>query len=115
MAHVGGPISSLPGTLLKLPENQTCDDHPDRLAVVRVQAETDSFGYEAIDWCDECFNKYKSEKENPEFNISCDHCHAVDVKTTPTRDPDEGSCGPVYHLCDGCLKKLRDYHAENYD
>lgn len=113
MAHVGGPISSLPGTLLKLPENQTCDDHPDRLATVRIQAETDSFGYEAIDWCDECYNKYLSAKKNPEYNLSCDHCQAVDCKTTATRDPDEGSCGPVYHLCDNCLKNLRDYHNDN--
>lgn len=113
MAHVGGPISTLPGTLLKLPENQTCDDHPDRLAVVRVQGETDSFGYEAIDWCDECYNKYLSAKENPEYNHSCDHCQAVDCKTTATRDPDEGSCGPIYNLCDNCLKNLRDYHNDN--
>ena len=116
MAHIGGPISSLPGTLLKLPENQTCDDHPDRLAVVRVQAETDSFGYEAIDWCEECYEKYQKEKTEGDGGsgiTSCDHCHAVDCKTTATRDPDEGSCGPVYHLCDSCLQRLRDYHNDN--
>lgn len=111
MADVGGPISSLPGTLLKLPENQTCDEHTDRLAVVRVQGETDSFGYEAIDWCQECYDKYKTEIPDYTFNC-CSHCHCSGVKTTKTRDPDEGSCGPVYDLCDGCLQRLRDYHSD---
>lgn len=113
MAHVGGPISSLPGTLLKLPENQTCDEHPDRLAVARVQAETDSFGYEAIDWCDECHAKYKKGDDEGSGITSCDHCHCTNIKTTATRDPDEGRCGPVYYLCDDCLQRLRDYHNDN--
>ena len=113
MADVIGPNSYLPGQLLKVPEGMMCDDHEDRPATHRIVGETDSFGSELIDWCNECYNKYLSAKENPEYNLSCDHCQAVDCKTTATRDPDEGSCGPVYHLCDNCLKNLRDYHNDN--
>lgn len=43
-----------------------CDDHPDRPATHRVQGETDSFGCEYIDWCQECHDKYLAEREaNP--------------------------------------------------
>ena len=113
MADVIGPNSYLPGQELKVPESIMCDEHSDRPATHRIVGETDSFGSELIDWCDECFNNYKAAKENPEYNLSCDHCYAVDCKTTATRDPDEGSCGPVYHLCDSCLQRLRDYHSDN--
>lgn len=114
MADVIGPNSYLPGQELKVPEGMMCDEHEDRPATHRIVAETDSFGSELIDWCDSCFNKYKSEKENPDYTHNyCDHCHCTGVKTTKTRDPDEGSCGPVYHLCDGCLQRLRDYHYDN--
>lgn len=113
MADVIGPNSYLPGQELKVPEDMMCDEHADRPATHRIVGETDSFGSELIDWCDECFNNYKAAKENPEYNLNCDHCHAVDCKTTATRDPDEGSCGPIYHLCDNCLKNLRDYHNDD--
>lgn len=112
MADVIGPNTYLPGQLLKVPEGMMCDDHENRPASYRVVGETDSFGSELIDWCDECYKKYLLSKENPEYNISCDHCQAVDCKTTATRDPDEGSCGPIYYLCDNCLKNLRDYHND---
>jgi len=37
MADVTGPISTLSGSLHALPDGQTCDQHPDRTAVARVQ------------------------------------------------------------------------------
>lgn len=43
MGDVTGPISTLPGHRHKLPSGATCDDHPDRPAVARIQGETDSF------------------------------------------------------------------------
>jgi hypothetical protein len=36
-----------------------CDQHPDRLAVVRLQGETDSFGAELNDMCTECRDAYR--------------------------------------------------------
>jgi len=111
MADVIGPSRYLPGQSLAVPKDMMCDDHPDRPATHRIVGETDSMGSELIDWCDECYNKYLEFKNNPENNTgSCDHCHCSGVRLTPTRDPDEGSCGPVYDLCDGCRQRLRDYH-----
>lgn len=46
MAEVTGPTSYLPGHHCKLPPGTMCDEHPDRLAIARVQGETDSFGSE---------------------------------------------------------------------
>lgn len=109
MAHVGGPCSSLPGALLKLPKGQTCDEHGDRFAVVRVQGETDSFGYEAIDMCEECFNNFKQHQDSPDNYLNestCEICNTSDVKVTPTRDPEEGLYGRVYHACDKCRSNL---------
>ena len=109
MAHVGGPISSLPGTLLRLPFNQMCDEHEDRLAIVRVQAETDSFGYEAIDMCQECYSAFKAFQSSPENYLNestCEICNSSNIRVTPTRDPEEGLCGRVYDACDGCRANL---------
>lgn len=113
MADVIGPNNYLPGQLLKVPEGMMCDEHEDRLATHRVVGETDSFGSELIDWCQDCYDNYLKGKELIGDEIhSCDHCHSTGLRTTATRDPDEGSCGPIYNLCDGCLEKLRDYHRE---
>ena len=116
MADVIGPNRYLPGQEIQVPEGMTCDEHDDRPATHRIVGETDSFGSELIDWCDECYEKYKKEKTEGDHGsgiTSCDHCSASGVRTTTTRDPDEGSCGPVYYLCDGCLQRLRDYHRDN--
>lgn len=114
MADVIGPNSYLPGQLLKVPEGMMCDDHEDRLATRRIVGETDSMGSELIDWCEECYTNYINEKETVDFTYnSCDHCNSTGIKTTKTRDPDEGLYGPVYDLCDACIKNLRDYHNDD--
>lgn len=114
MADVIGPNSYLPGQELKVPKGMMCDEHADRPATHRIVGETDSMGSELIDWCEECYNDYLKSKEIIGYvSHSCDHCHSVGLRTTPTRDPDEGSCGPVYNLCDNCLQRLRDYHRDN--
>ena len=113
MADVIGPNSYLPGQELKVPEGMMCDEHQDRPATHRIVGETDSFGSELIDWCDECHAKYKKGDDEGSGITSCDHCHCTNIKTTATRDPDEGRCGPVYYLCDDCLQRLRDYHNDN--
>jgi hypothetical protein len=51
-------VFSRSGSLHRVPSGMTCDDHPERLAVKRVQGETDSFGCEYIDWCQECYDNY---------------------------------------------------------
>lgn len=54
-----GRVMTRTGSHHKVPAGATCDDHPDRPAVHRVQGETDSFGCEYIDWCQECYDKYQ--------------------------------------------------------
>lgn len=101
MADVTGPISSLPGSRHKVPEGTKCDMCP-APAVIRIQGETDSMGSEMNDYCLACYVKVK---DNNQISGECDYCHTrVDV-LKPTRDYDEGSCGPVYYVCQPCLKR----------
>ncbi len=59
-------VSTRTGSHHKVPKGMMCDDHQDRPATHRVQGETDSFGCEYIDWCDECYEGYlKYREENP--------------------------------------------------
>ncbi|BAW19172.1 hypothetical protein [Ralstonia phage RP31] len=116
MADVTGPISTLPGHRHPVPAGMTCDDHSDRPAVARIQGETDSWGAELIDMCQECLDKHEKhvadQKDNP-TDTDCDHCGPVGEQCLPTRDPDEGMAGPVYYLCSKCRKSLADYHRED--
>ena len=112
MGDVTGPLSTLPGSVHKLPVNATCDDHNDRPAVVRIQGETDSMGAEFIDMCQECYDEYKKHCEEHKNDTSeCDVC-GTDTVVFPHRDPDEGSCGPVYNVCGPCIKKQNDVLLE---
>lgn len=105
MADVTGPISSLPGSLHKVPEGMMCDEHEDRPAVKRVQGETDSFGSEMMDMCQECFDAYEKACDEPQEPYPCDWCKVESDRLLPTRDIDEGSSGPVYQVCPACRQK----------
>jgi hypothetical protein len=98
-----GPVSTLPGALRKPPKDMACDDHPDRLAVMRVQGETDSYGAEYLDMCQACFEAYQAAPKDSEG--TCAWCKTHQVTLRPYRDGDEGVCGPVYEVCEGCRKK----------
>lgn len=81
-------------------------------ADVRVQGETDSFGAEYHDLCFAC--QKAAEEAQREFDRehgSCDTCGAKGP-TGPYRDPDEGSCGPVYYDCNACATKRSKRWAE---
>ena len=79
-----------------------CDTHPDRPATVRLQGETDSFGSEMVDLCDECAEK---AKEEPAYIGTCEWCKGTDVALKPRRDYDEGMAGRVYYVCQACITK----------
>ena len=104
MADAMGPNRYLPGYSLKVKAGMCCDDHPDRPATHRVVGETDSFGSELLDLCDECFANMK-EVEKEETLDPCDICH-TDAILAPCRDPDEGLCGRVYYACPSCRTRL---------
>jgi hypothetical protein len=99
MGDVTGPIASLPGAHHPLPDGTMCDDHPDRPAVARVQGETDSFGCEMQDCCQQCLDEIRAMPPNVG---RCDWCKTDNVQTAPQRDIDEGMAGPVYEVCKPC-------------
>ena len=101
MADVTGPISTLPGSTHCVPSGTMCDDHADRPAVARVQGETDSFGSEMMDMCAECFAAL-SRTENHNAGGICDWCKQEVSELHHRRDYEEGSCGPVYQVCEEC-------------
>lgn len=124
MAHVSGPCSTLPGSGHDVPPGTMCDDHPDRPAVARVQGETDSFGAEYIDMCQECLDEHRANKADPANSLgTCEWCGTKGVRVRPRRDYDEGMCGRVYDVCDDCVAKeirplvcqsLIERHWESY-
>lgn len=101
-----GPVASLPGSKHKFPAGTTCDDHPDRLAVARVQGETDSFGCEYHCLCQECYDEVVKYADSDESKSgTCDWCKTHQTTLAFHRDMDEGQGGPVYRVCSGCRTK----------
>jgi hypothetical protein len=90
----------------------TCDDC-DAPATVRVQGETDSFGSEQHDLCAACARKMRSEDNDT--SGWCDWCKAEAEKRIWTRDYDEGSGGPVYHVCRPCYDRQQQAIREELD
>ncbi len=116
MADVTGPISTLPGARHDLPDGTMCDEHPERLAVVRVQGETDSFGSEMNDLCRECLDKDREWEKSPEATEwrkgQCEWCKSEATDLSDARDYEEGMAGHVYQVCGGCIKRRDQRLAE---
>lgn len=112
MADVTGPISTLSGTSHDLPDGQTCDQHPDRKAVARIQGETDSFGCEMNDMCQECLDEHRAYLKSPEAaehrKGTCEWCKNPADDLRDRRDYEEGMSGRVYRVCGVCVKKEND-------
>ena len=107
MSDVTGPISSLPYSAHDTPQGAMCDEHPDRPAVVRIQGETDSFGCEMHDCCQECADAIRAERRTPQTG-RCDWCKRDAPDLRAQRDYEEGMCGPVYQVCAPCRKRYDD-------
>lgn len=105
MADVIGPNTYLPGARLVVPLHQTCDNHPDRMAVARIVGETDSFGSEVGDYCNECDNAIRVQLAGNTNPGRCDWCRNHVEKRRKKRDIDEGLRGPVYDVCDACTDR----------
>lgn len=110
MADVTGPISTLPGSIHSPPGGTMCDNHPDEPAVTRVQGETDSFGSEMEDICQQCIDERRAYRcseagkaEELEWRTgNCDWCKKPATDRRETRDYEEGMHGPVYMVCGPC-------------
>lgn len=103
-----GPVSTLPGNTVPSDPVDRCDDC-DKPSTHRVQGETDSFGCEYLFFCADCHGKFKlaldASRDDPG---TCDFCKGTSEPVRTTRDPDEGSSGPVYHACTSCRAKRRE-------
>lgn len=101
-----GPSTNLPGDIVTPPYASVCDTHPSVKAVASIIGETDSFGSETQEVCQECLKAHKEQvkqdKLDPATYMDCDGCGTSDATVKPARDPDEGSCGPVYYWCKKC-------------
>lgn len=106
MAYVGGRSSYLPGQKIFLPLNVCCDEHPEVRAIARIVGETDSFGFEAMDMCQECYDNFKTQDTLIEG--ICDWCKSSDKDLKYKRDSDEGTSGRVYQVCESCIKAQRE-------
>lgn len=113
MADVTGPISTLPGSRRQPPPGAVCDKegHYNRQAVARIQGETDSFGSEMIDMCQECLTAHLHYASQPQPGI-CQHHKGEAAHVSAWRDPEEGSNGPVYQVCDPCRKRANEAWAK---
>lgn len=107
MSDYTGPISRLPGAVHVLPAGSMCDDHPDRPAVARIQGETDSFGSELIDCCEECSQQMRDEMRKAHHG-QCDWCKQEATDLRDRRDDEEGMYGRVYSVCGSCRKREDD-------
>ncbi len=97
-----GGIGGLPG-MSRGKENGPCCDCGTTTECFIIQGETDSFGYETNLFCPACLKKLREEIR--EALGMCDWCRKDGEKLFWTRDFDEGSYGPTYHVCLSCYKK----------
>lgn len=107
MADVIGPGRQLPGSLLAVPNGMMCDYHPNVLAVKRVVGETDSFGSEVEDLCQECYDQHVHAMATTDSSGRCDWCKQEKPELHSHRDIEEGSHGPVYQVCRECIDAER--------
>lgn len=113
MADVSGPCSTLPGASFA-PEAQMCDDHPNIVAYLKVQGETDSFGAEYHHLCKECYDKQLACMAQARCG-QCDWCKKPATDLCKRRDFEEGMCGPVYDVCGSCRRREIEEIEQNYD
>jgi len=113
MANVSGPNNRLPGQKCYLPGGTVCDEHPDAPAIARIQGETDSYGSEEIDMCQVCYDNFVSNTKPREGR--CEWCGSVSSDLKHHRDPEEGSNGPVYNVCETCITTQNEAALEELE
>lgn len=114
MADISGPCSTLPYSRSASPDGVTCDQHPDRAAVGRIQGETDSFGAEYHDLCQDCIDEMLKHRNDDRCGV-CEWCKKEAKDLRDRRDWEEGSCGRVYRVCGKCVRKENAILAEELD
>lgn len=108
-----GPVSTYRGDLFLAGRNIMCDKHNKKIALAAIQGETDSMGCEYIFACQECVDEYLKNHNN-EQEMYCEQCGLL-KKTKPRRDPEEGSSGRLYNICNECNKQMIDNFCDGED
>ena len=116
-------MSILPNQLRSIQPNDPwgtkCENHPEIDAVTKVCAEADSFGEEYLVFCQECLDKHRADEKTREETQTghCDRCKATPLLKDMYhyRDIDEGSHGPVYHVCESCYDRYQARLSEEGD
>jgi hypothetical protein len=103
----------LPGRFLRAAKQdelcEVCDGLGKRVPATKViQGETDSWGHEEIVCCDACNTRMQEEDRDLG---TCEWCKK-EPATRRTRDADEGSSGPVYHVCGPCDRRKEEHYRE---
>lgn len=111
-------MPSLPGQYVSLNDDEwglMCYVHHDRPATKRICTESDSFGSEYHNMCDECNEEHIADKAaidaDPERWETC-KCGNREPRMIQYRDMDEGMHGPVYEHCSVCHEKWNQRIAE---
>lgn len=105
---------STPGHRLKLKPGTMCETHEHLQAVINIQGEKNSTGYEEMPMCKECYEAYLLNKDEPIVGI-CEWCKCGDQTLTLIRDADEGMYGTEYEVCSTCITKQNKEEQDPYE
>lgn len=103
MSVVGGTQGYVSGQVIFVSKDVRCDNHPNVMATKRVVGDVDNFGYEASDFCDECFEIYSKMKDVQ--NKECDWCGLSCNHFRPVSFVIDAKDVSIDKVCDTCLGK----------
>lgn len=115
-------MGNLPGSIIQLTSNNShvceyCDEKDNECmshATYKVVVESDSFGSEYGYYCDTHIKDVEEQAISNPPEDNCDHCKRL-LTVHPYRDYEEGYNGPVYWLCECCLRTAKRRDAEIYE
>ena len=102
MSVVGGTKGYVSGQVIFTSEGKCCDNHPDKPATKRVVGEVDQYGYEASDFCDDCFAIYEKIKLGKDNVCDWCGCHSDHLRPMTVTDNQDNTIDKV---CDRCIAK----------
>jgi len=103
----------LPGEITGYAGDENCHCCNYSWATALACTESDSMGDELTPMCEACVKIFEAEVISQKFDCTwCKNATYTPVPVRPIRDPDEGSHGPVYWLCDKHRSSLIDHHRQ---
>lgn len=107
---------SLPGSIVRHDarldgddDSRECYQHGCTCAPTwRFTRESDAAGDEFEYYCDQHIEALRQAKATADTSGVCQWCHSYYEQLSPRRDFEEGNHGPVYYVCQGCIRKRND-------